>query len=438
MGWRDRLRLRQPRSGRSRDGDFLRLWAGQTVGELGSQVTLVALPLTAILVLHATAFEVSVLSGVEFVPFLLFGLPVGVWVDRVSSRLVLVATDFARAVSIGSVPLAYAFHALSLVQLYASGFVTGTLTVFFACAYQAYLPSLVDRERLSDATARLEASRSVAQTAGPGVGGALVSLATAPVAVLADAVSFLVSGLLVSSIARREEPKPGSARRELLAELREGIGFVWVSAILRANLFSSGLANLSYGMTWALLLVFAVRALGLHAGVIGLILAVGQSAGVLGAMLANRLARAVGVGPAFISALALAGPAVFLIAAARGDAAIPLLLLGWALWSFASLITSVLGISIRLALVPRGLQGRVVGATRTIIFGVAPIGSFVGGALATAIGVRAALFASAGIALIAFVPLALSPARQLRILPLDPPATPPPKLVAAEASSARA
>ena len=405
------------RSGLWAHADFLRLWSGQFVSELGSQVTLLALPLAAILVLHASTFEVATLSSLEFSPYLLFALAAGAWVDRLPRRPVLIAADFGRAALLSSVPLAYAFGALTIAQLYAVGFATGTLTVFFTLAYQAYLPLLVDRDRLLEANGKLEAARSVAQTAGPGLGGGLVALISAPVAILADAISFVVSGLTIISIRHREERATVTAKRDLRAEVHEGIRYVWRQPILRANLFSSGIANFGYGAIWALLLVFAVRILGLNAGLIGVILALGQGGGILGAVFAGRMAAKIGAGPSFILAMASFGPGVLLIALADQSTAIAFLALGWALASFATSVTAVLGVGIRQAMVPQRLQGRVVGATRTVILGIAPIGALAGGGLAAAFGLRAALLVGAGIGCVAFVPLLLSPARTLRQLP---------------------
>jgi len=397
--------------------DFLRLWSGQFISELGSQVTLLALPLAAILVLHASTIQVATLTSLEFSPYLFFALAAGAWVDRLPRRPVMVSADVGRAALLGSVPLAYAFDALTLPQLYVVGFAAGTLTVFFSLAYQAYLPLLIDRDRLLDANGKLEAARSVAQTAGPGAGGGLVALLSAPVAILADAISFLVSSLLILSIGHREQRITVPAKRDLRAEVDEGIRYVWRQPILRANLFSSGLANFGYGAIWALVLVFAVRTLGLHAGLIGVILALGQGGGIVGAVFAGRIAGRIGTGPTFILAMALFGPGVLLIALAGRSTAIPFLAIGWALASFASSSTAVIGVGIRQAMVPQRLQGRVVGATRTVILGIAPIGSLAGGGLAAAFGLRAALLVAAGISCVAFVPLLLSPARTLRELP---------------------
>jgi MFS family permease len=403
--------------------DFLRLWAGQTVSEFGGQITIVALPLAAILVLDASTAQVAVLSTLEFAPFLFFGLVAGAWIDRLPYRRVLIAADLGRAALLASIPLAYAFDLLSLPQLYVVGFLTGTLTVFFSVAYQAYLPVLLERRRLVEANGKLGATASVAQTAGPAAGGGLVSLLSAPAAIGIDALSFLVSGGFLAAIRRREEPRPIPARRNLRSELREGLAWVWAHPIFRANLFASGLANVGYGVIWGVLLVFAVRELGLGSGTIGLILAVGNLGGVAGALLARRIAAWIGIGPSFILALALCGPATVLIAAATPSTAVLLLTSGWALWSAASLLTVVLGSSIRQGLVPQRLQGRVVGATRSVIIGAIPLGGLAGGAIAAAGSTRAALVAGSCLSIVAFVPALLSPARHLRELPPVEPET---------------
>ena len=153
---------------------FLKLWGAETVSQLGTQVTLLALPLTAVLVLHATPFEVGLLGTAEFLPFLLVGLPAGVWVDRMRRRPILIAGDLGRAVALGTIPLAYSLGVLHIVQLYVVAFISGICTVFFDVAYQSYLPSLVDRDQLMDGNSKLEISRSGAQLAGPGLAGALL------------------------------------------------------------------------------------------------------------------------------------------------------------------------------------------------------------------------------------------------------------------------
>src|SRR5919198_758989 len=180
-----------------RDADFMRLWTAESVSRLGSQVSLLALPLVAITVLHASTFEVGLLSTVEFAPFILVGLPAGVWVDRLRRRPVLIVGDLGRAFALASLPIAYWLDVLTIGQLYAVGFVTGVLTVFFDVAYQSYLPSLVEPDQLVEGNGKLEISNSGASIAGPGLAGGLIQLVGPAVAVLADAASFAASGLFV-------------------------------------------------------------------------------------------------------------------------------------------------------------------------------------------------------------------------------------------------
>src|SRR5919201_863103 len=205
-------RLASPTGGLWRHADFLKLWSAETVSQFGTQVSQLALPLAAVLVLDATAFQVAALGTVEFLPFILFTLPAGVWVDRLPRRPILVAGDLGRAALLASVPLAYFTDRLTLAQLYGVAFGTGICTVFFDVAYQSYLPSLVEREQIIEGNSKLEISRSSAQIAGPGFGGLLVQAFTAPYAILADAASFVGSGAFILRIRKRDEPNRGSAQ----------------------------------------------------------------------------------------------------------------------------------------------------------------------------------------------------------------------------------
>jgi len=191
--------------------DFVRLWSAESVSRFGSQVSLLALPLIAITALHTSTFQVGLLSTMEFLPFVLIGLPAGVWVDRLRRRPMLIAADLGRALALASIPLAHALGVLSMAQLYAVAFATGVLTVFFDVAYQSYLPRLVLPEQLVEGNAKLEISNSGASIAGPGLAGLLIQLLTAPVAVVADAASFLASAAFIGRIRRREPPPPPAA-----------------------------------------------------------------------------------------------------------------------------------------------------------------------------------------------------------------------------------
>src|SRR5450432_383974 len=217
-----------------RHSNFLKLWVGDTISQFGTQVSQLAIPLIAIIFLKVSPFEVALLGVIEFLPFLLFTLPAGAWVDRLQRRPILIAGDLGRALALASIPVAYWLGVLTIAQLYVVGFAMGLLTVFFDVAYQSYLPSLVERDQLVDGNAKLETSRSAAQILGPGFGGFLVGILTAPVAVVADAVSYLASALFVFTIRGTEPPIPpaegprGSPAQRLRgfgAEIREGFAY---------------------------------------------------------------------------------------------------------------------------------------------------------------------------------------------------------------------
>ncbi len=201
-----------PKGGLWRHPDFLKLWSAETISQVGSQVTGLALPLVAIITLDVSAFEVALLGVIEFAPFILISLPAGVWVDRLPRRPILIVGDLGRAALLATIPIAYAADALTIWQLYVVGFLFGVLTVFFDVAYQSYLPALVERDQLVDGNSKLEISRSGAQLAGPALAGVLIQALKAPLAILVDALSFLVSGLFVLAIRKQEdvpEREPG-------------------------------------------------------------------------------------------------------------------------------------------------------------------------------------------------------------------------------------
>jgi len=222
-------RLRRPTGGLWSNADFLKLWSGQSISEFGSQVSGLAIPWLAAVGLHASPFEFSVLGMLGFLPFILFALPAGVWVDRLRRRPILIAGDAARAVLLTYIPVAWALGILDIWQLMALQFVIGIFTVFFAVAYQSYLPQLVHRDHLIEGNSKLQLSVSVAQVAGPSMGGGLIAALTAPYAILADAVSFVVSTAFMIPIRRPEvlpERAEGAPKPKLLPELKEGLGYV--------------------------------------------------------------------------------------------------------------------------------------------------------------------------------------------------------------------
>jgi MFS family permease len=401
-----------------RHRDFMRLWTGQTISQLGSQVTLLALPLAAILLFGATPLQVGVLGMLEYLPFLVLGLPVGVWVDRLRRKPVLVIADVGRFAVLGSIPLAYSLDVLYLGHLYVAAFLTGIFTVFFDVAYAAYLPSLIDRARLVDGNSKLEISRSGAQLVGPGMAGVLVEALTAPVAILADAASYLGSVLFLLLIGKKEPPvEPPEAPPRMLAQIREGLRYVLGHSQLRPIITCTALLNLASGLNFAVLLLFAVRSLDLSPGVIGAVLTLGNLGFLAGAFAAGRIGRRLGVGPTVIGAGVLIGIGYSIIPLATRSTAIPLLMISGLVGSLGGVNYNVAARSLVQSMTTERMLGRTIATARFVVWGTIPLGSFFGGILGSRIGLRPTLWVSAGFALVAFVFPLLSPVRRLREMP---------------------
>jgi MFS family permease len=408
-------RLR-PRGVLWRNGDFLWFWAAHSVSQFGSQVSSLALPLVAILVLDASTFEVAALGAVSWLPFFLLSLPAGAWIDRLQRRPILIAADWGRAVALASIPLAYLLDSLTLGQLYVVGLIEGTLTMFFDLSYQSYLPSLVERDELGEGNSKLEISRSGAQVAGPGLAGVLVAALSAPYAILVDAASFVGSALFLSRIRRRERNPEGSrdARRRLRAEIGEGLRFVVRHPLLRPIMLFVALSNICVNMLFAIFLVFAVRELDVSPQTIGLILSLGSIGSVVGALTANRVARTFGIGPGLIGTAAVGGLGLLLIPLATGDLVFPFLVIANLLWGFFVLNYYVTVISLIQAITPDRLLGRTNASRRFVVQGIIPLGALLGGAFGTAIGLRPTIAIAAVGASLAVLPLIFSPLRTVR------------------------
>jgi len=414
-----------PRGGLWRHPDFLRLWSAQTISQLGSQVTFLALPLAAILVLDASTFEVALVSFFQLLPFLLLALPAGVWVDRLPRLPVLIVSDVGRAVVLLSLPVAYWLDALALPQLYLAGFAAGALTVFFDIAYLSYLPALVERGQLLEGNAKLETTRSAAQVGGPGLAGILVGALTAPVAILADALSYAVSALLLGRIKHpertgRRQPGPKTSMRR---ELREGLSFVFRQPYLRILVLATGGANFFWNIGLGVLIVYLVRTLDLSPATLGLVLAVGEVGTVVGAVFSGRLARRFGVGRTIVWAALLTNIGIVAVPLAPTSRPEPVLMVGFLLGGLFGNIFNVNQLSLRQAITPERLQGRMNSVVRFMYWGPQPVGMVIGGALGSTVGPRETLWFSAGGAALAMVPLVLNPIRRLEAIP-EPPEDP--------------
>ncbi|MDT4928141.1 MAG: hypothetical protein QOF92_1008 [Pseudonocardiales bacterium] len=397
--------------------DFRRLWIGETVSQFGTMISQLALPLVAILVVHASTFEVGLLTAFETAAFLIVGLPAGAWVDRMRFRAVLIVNDVIRAAALGSVPLAQMMGVLTIGQLYAVALVTGISTVFFDVAYQSYLPELVERTLLVEGNAKLQASESVSQIAGPSAGGLLIQVLTAPYAVLVDALSFLWSAAWVLSIQARPPKPERKPDRHLRREIGEGLRFVLGNRLLRSIAMCTGSSNLFSSMALAVFYVLLARDLHLSPGWIGAIMSTSAIGGLVGSLVASRFARRVGQGPAiWISALFI-GPCGFVAPFVHRDWTLGLLALAQIGMWMGVVIYNITQVSFRQGLCPPALLGRMNATMRFLVWGTMPLGGFLGGVLGATIGVRETLLVVAIGGSLAFLPVYLSPLRRMRELP---------------------
>jgi len=402
-----------------RDGEFLKLWAGQGISEIGSQVSLLALPTVAILVLGATPFQVGLLGACETLAFPVLGLVAGVYVDRLRRRPIMIACDAGRLLALASVPVAFALGVLSMPQLYAVALITGVGTVFFDVAYQSYLPALIPRGDLIEGNTKLQVTGSVAQMAGPALGGFLIQLLGPARAVAADAASFLISVVSLVWI-RRPEPPPapvsGSGRRGFFAEMWEGILVVFGNSTIWKIAGSTSTSNLGSNLFFAVFLIFLYRVLHLSPGTVGVIFAAGAVGGLLGALTAAWIPRRIGLGPTLFVTMLVSGLSLILIPLAQYGFAIPLLFASMFVTSFVIPVYNINQVSLRQAIVPDRLQGRMNATVRTIIWGTNPIGAFVGGIIGSTYGIVPALYAGVAVSLLAGFWILLGPIR-LRVQP---------------------
>ena len=373
-----------------RHADFLKLWTGETVSVFGSQVTLLAVPTVAILILHAGPFQVGLLSALEFLAFPTLGLVAGVYADRLRRRPIMIICDVGRALALGSIPVAFLLNLLTLEQLYFVALLTGIFTVFFDVSYQSYLPALVDRPNLIEGNTKLEITRSTAQVAGPAVAGFLIQLIGGARAVAVDALSFFLSALALASIKKPEpEPRPSTASGTsgFIPEMREGIDVVFRNPILWRIAACTATTNLGSNMVFgAVFLVFAYRQLHLSAAVVGVVFALGSVGALAGAFLAGWVARTLGIGPTLGVTIIVGGLALLATPLALvGAPALVLATTGF-IEGLTIPVYNISQVSLRQAITPDRVQGRMNATMRTIVWGTIPLGAFIGGILGTSIG----------------------------------------------------
>lgn len=403
--------------------DFRKLWIGDTISQFGTQVSQLAIPYIATILIGASAFEVALLSTVEFLPFLLFTLPAGAWVDRLRRRPILISGDLLRAAALVSIPVAWELGVLTIWQLYVVGFVTGLGTVFFDVAYQSYLPALVDRDDLVEGNGKLEASRASAQVVGPGLAGGLISLLSAPLAILGDCLSYVLSAFFVWRI-RKLEPHPeeariaaGVAREPLRSQVAAGLRFVIGNPYLRGIAGATSSSNLFGNLALGVLPVYLYRELGLSAAAVGVIFGLASIGSLIGALIANRLAAWIGLGRAIIGAIFVGGVAWLLVPFAPPAFPEPFLVAAFFVGGFGEVAYNINQVSFRQAICPTAMQGRMNATMRFLVWGTIPIGSVLGGVVASVIGVHGAILVGAVGSSFPFLSVLFSPVRSLRTMP---------------------
>ena len=402
--------------------DFVKLWSGQTISELGSRITREGIPLAAVLVLHAGTVQMGFLSALGGAAVLVFGLVAGVWVDRLRRRPILIGADLGRAAILLSVPAAAMAGVLSMGQLYAVAALAGILTVFFDVAYQSYLPALVDREQILEGNSKLALSSSIAEIAGPGVTGILVQLITAPIAILFDALSFLFSALMVLLIRKPEPPAEPREPEHLITETLAGVRFIFGEPLLRALGLRSATMFFFMGFFGPLYVLYAIEMLHLRPALLGVVIAMGGVGAMVGSVVVPRIVRRFGLGRTFIVASLIQGLTNLLIPLAGlvgtpGTVqlfAVACLMVPQLFGDMAFMVYYINEVTLRQRVAPEHVLGRVNAGMQLLARGIWPIGSLIGGFLAAALGVRPTLALAATGVVLSTMWLVASPLRRVR------------------------
>jgi MFS family permease len=472
-----------PRRSLFRHPNYARLWAAATVSLFGTQVSQIAIPFIAAVLLNASAGEVGLLTTIEFLPFLLFTLPAGVWVDRFPKKRILVIGDLGRAVMLASIPVAYFLGGLTIWQLYVVGFVNGLMTVFFDVADQSYLPSILERDELVEGNSKLQISQSSAQILGQPFGGGIVAVLTAPVAIVIDAVSYVASAALILSIrekargaataaraavrpsnapsavaaiqaddvapspeaaasvaveasvaqphidptAREDErhPEVGAGALDapggMRAQIMDGLRYILHHEYLGNIAATTATSNLFSNIAFAIFPVYAYKVLLLSPAAVGTIGGLGGAGVLLGALVANRLQAWLGVGRRLMGWGAATGPVGLLMPLATPELAFWLLSVSFFLGGALNVTYNVAQVSLRQAITPQHFLGRMNATMRFLVWGTIPVGSLIGAGLSEVVGVRTTVWISAILGFSAFLPVFFSKVRSIQTIPTDDP-----------------
>jgi MFS family permease len=401
-----------------RDRDFRLFWVGETTSTVGSAMAVVAMPLTAVLVLHSSTLVVGLLQATAWLPALLLGLPAGAWVDRRRKRPVMVACDLVAFVLFASVPVAAWAGVLTIGQLAAVAFLAGSAAVFFSASFGPFVRSVVSTEHRMEANAKIEGSRWAAQTAGPGLGGLAAQLLGAVSGLLANALSFVVSALCLIKIRAAEPaPEPRAEKTSLRAEISEGVRFLVRDPYLRVVALYMGAGNFGDSMVEAVVIVFLVRTVKVGPGLAGILVATMGIGGVIGAMLATRVGRRLGTARAMLYCTAVTSPFMLLVPATSRGPALALFAVGTIVYATGVSLTNIVAASFTQSYVPGRLLGRWGGTVNLVIRGTQPLGAVAGAVAGEVLGPRAAMWIAAGAITASAGVLFAGPLRQQRNLP---------------------
>jgi MFS family permease len=404
-----------------RNRSFLWFWGGDAISQLGSQFSQLAIPVLAVTLLGASEFEVGVLGAAQTAAFLLVGLPAGAWIDRMLKRRVMITADLVRAACLAAIPALWFAGALQMWHVYLVAAMLGIATVFFDVSYQSYPPILLSGPQIAGANSRLEATAQIARIGGPGLAGALLAAVSAPVLLLADAISYLVSAFALSRVRDAERPSDPAQRQGLAKEIGEGLRFVFGHRLIRRIVGTTATTNFFSMIVFTLEAVLILRELGLEPWVFGLVLSVGSVGGLLGAIATPWITRRIGEGTALSVAAVGFGISILALplAGTFSDVAIPILIAGTFLESFLVLLYNITQVTMRQRLCPPGLLGRMNASIRCVVWGVMPIGSLLAGVLGTTVGTIPTMWIGAGGTAFGAVFVLFSPLTFMKVLPKE-------------------
>ena len=404
-----------------RHSNFLRLWGGEAGAQIGAELGGIAIPVLAVAILGAGEIEVGLLGAAGTAAFLLVGLPAGAWIDRALKRRIMMRANLARALALAAIPLLWLSGVLDMWHLIIVAAIVGVATVFFDIAYQSYIPVLVPRDRIADANGKLESTAQLAGVGGPAVGGALLSIVSAPLVLAGTALTYLMSFAALATIRDDEQPRAKEDRRPLRTEIAEGMSFVWNQRLLRSIAACTSVTNLFATLAMTMIPLLVLRDLNISPAVFGIALSVSAIGGLLGAMIAAPLARVIGEGTVIPLSALLGGVALVPVALmpALPDIAIPLLIGGMFLTAVSVLVYNISQVSFRQRICPVPLLGRMNASIRFVVWGVLPIAAVLSGVLSAAWGIETTLWIAVAGTLLASAFVVFSPLLTMRRLPIE-------------------